>query len=397
MNLEFTDEQRLIRDSAREFLSQACPPAAVRAARRDPRGCSAELWRAMADLGWMGLVVPECHGGSGASFMDLVVLLEEMGRVCLPGPFFSTTVVGARCLLAIAGDRQQAELLPRLAGGELVLAMALQEQGGEFDPSAIQMPAEATPEGYRLSGTKLFVADAQAADLLLCVARTGAPGTVERRRGAAGLSLFLVPRRHAQLRLAPLPSLGGEQWFEVIFDDVELAGAAMVGETGAVWPALRQVMYEASVAKCAEMVGGAQRVVDLVVPYVREREQFDRPIGSFQAVQHHCVNMLMDLDRARWLTYKSASAIDQGDLRPEQAAKTKAWCNQAYRRIVRLGHQVMGGIGYCEEHEMPMYFRHARMAEVMFGDTDTHLETVAEGLFGPDAGARPPDSRFDRP
>jgi alkylation response protein AidB-like acyl-CoA dehydrogenase len=180
-----------------------------------------------------------------------------------------------------------------------------------------------------------------------------------------------------------MPSIGGAQFCEIGFTEVELDPAAAIGAPGAVLPGLRQALLIATVAKCAEMIGGAQRVLDTAVTYARDRVQFGRPIGSFQAIQHHCADMLMDLERARWLTYKAAAAIDRGDPDPVLVAKAKVCCNDSYRHIVRRGHQVMGGIGYCEEHEMPLYFRHARMAETAFGDSDGHLASLATQLLGP--------------
>ena len=379
MDLEFSDEQRLIRDSAREFLAQACPPASVRAARSDPRGCPRQLWRAMAQLGWMGLSVPEHYGGSGAGFMELAVLLEETGRVCLPGPFFSTVMLGVPCLLELGNARQKKAMLPRLARGDLVLGLALQEGGGEFDPSRITLPAQKIKNGFRLTGTKMFVADASAADYLICVARPGIQG-----QPGKDLALFLVARDAPGLHLAPLISIDGTQLHEVVFDGVDVPLDNVLSGRAGIWPQLKQILLKATIGKCAQMVGGAQHVLDIAVSYAKEREQFNRPIGSFQAIQHHCVNMLIDLERARWLTYKSAAAVVGNDLQSQQASMTKAWCNHAYRRIVQLGHQVMGGVGYCEDHELPLYFRNARMAETAFGDSDTHMEIIADALLGAD-------------
>lgn len=379
VHLQLTDEQTMLRHTAREFLAQACPPAARIAARSDPRECAESLWRGMAELGWMGLVIPEEYGGVGGSFMDLAVLLEEMGRVCLPGTYFSTAVLGALCLLELTGEGERTELLPQVARGALKLAVVLKEGGASLDAASGGLRVIPTAGGCVLRGEELFVADAAAADLLLCIAGEAA-GAHE------ACSLVIVPRGDPCVRLTPMPNIAGAQQYAVAIDDLPLQAEMPVGAGPHGHARVTQMLLEAAVAKCAEMVGGAQRVLDLAVAHAREREQFGRPIGSFQAVQHHCVNMLMDLECARWLTYKSASAIDRKALRPDQAAKTKAWCNQAYRRIVQLGHQVIGGVGYCEEHEMPLFFRHARVAEVMLGDCDTHLEVLAEGLLGRRAG-----------
>ncbi len=374
MHLQLDEEQTLIRQSARDFLTQAWTVTQARAARLDPRGCGDALWRQMAGLGWTRLLVPDCHGGAGGSFMDVVVLLEETGYACLPGPFFSTAVLGALCLRHAGAPAASAELLSALACGDLRLALALDTQRAGLTQANITVTATPLAGGTRLAGTVPFVADAAAADLLLCPARTGTADTIE---------LYRVPANAAGLRCTPMPSIGGAQFCEIGFTEVELAPAAAIGAPGAVLPGLRRALLMATVAKCAEMIGGAQRVLDTAVTYARDRVQFGRPIGSFQAIQHHCADMLMDLERARWLTYKAAAAIDRGGPDPVLVAKAKVCCNDSYRHIVRRGHQVMGGIGYCEEHEMPLYFRHARMAETAFGDSDGHLASLATQLLGP--------------
>lgn len=363
----------MLREAAREFLGQACTVALRRAARSDSQASLQPLWQEMARLGWMGFIIPERYGGAGASFVDLAVLLEEMGRVCLPGPYLSSAVLGTLCLLDLATEREHEELLPRVAVGALKLALVRREGACAFEPGAPGLRTVQSAHGRALQGTELLVADAAAADLLICIA-------VSAKRTPEECSLIVVPRGDLHVRLTSMPTIEGVRHYEVAIDCFPIEEEVSLGPAGP--QRLQQLFLKAAIAKCAEIVGAAQRVLDLAVTHAREREQFDRPIGSFQAVQHHCVNMLMDLECARWLTYKSAAAIDQGALRPEQAAKTKVWCNQAYRRIVQLGHQVLGGMGYCEEHEMPLFFRHARMAEVTLGDSDSHLEVVAESLLG---------------
>lgn len=367
MYLQLDEEQTLIRQSAREFLAQALSVPQLRAARLTPQGCGEALWRQMAELGWLRLVLPERYGGGGSSFMDLVVLVEETGYACLPGPFFSTAVLGALCLLHAADEAARSELLPLLGCGELKLAVLLDSQRADLAPA---VTATAAGGALRLDGRMPFVADAAAAQLLLCPARHG---------DAATLALFRLPPGAAGVQLTPMPGICGEQWSEVT-----LAGAAAGAPLGRdVAGGLQRALFEATVAKCAEMVGGAQRVLDTAVSYARERVQFGRPIGSFQAIQHHCADMLMDLECARWLTYKAAAAIARGAPDPALVAKAKVCCNENYRSIVRRGHQVMGGIGYCEEHEMPLYFRHARVAETSFGDSAEHLAALATKLLGP--------------
>jgi alkylation response protein AidB-like acyl-CoA dehydrogenase len=330
----------------------------------------------MAGLAWTGLIIPEQYGGSGAGFLSLVILLEEMGGVCLPGPFFSTVVLGGLCLMELADERHRAALLPRLVRGELRVTLAVQEGASEFDRAAFAFSARFDGDAYRLTGRKFLVPDAQAADYLVCVARADEPPSA-----ADAYNLLLVPRTQAGLQCTPLHTIAARSFCEVVCDDVRLGRDALLNSEPIPWIDLRRVLCKAAVAKSAEMIGGAQRAMDLALDHAKKRRQFGKVIGAFQAIQHHCVNMLMQVESARWLTYRCAGMIDRGEMDTAYAAMAKAWANQAYREVVRLGHQVMGGIGYIEEHEMPLYYRHARQNEAMLGDTDTLLDIIAAELI----------------
>lgn len=375
MDIKLSEEQQMIKDGARSFLEKKCPSSLVREIMREDKEITEELWREMAELGWMGLVIPEGYGGSGGSFFDLVILLEEMGRALVPGPFFSN-VLGACCLLETANVSQKRELLPKISKGEIILTLALEEPEMQSNLSSIATTAKRDMGVYRLNGTKLFVSYAQTADYIVCVVRSKDEAEAE-----IGLMLFIVDGNSKGISRYPLKTLGEEKLFETIFQNVEVSQENVLGRAGEAYPALKKILQRAAVGKCAEMVGAGQKILDMVVVHAKERVQFGRPIGSFQAIQHHCANMLIDLDACRWITYKTAWTIDKGDSCELQAAMTKAWCNEAFRRIVSLGHQVLGGIGYAEEHDMPLYFRKARMAEVAFGDTDYSLQIVAEKIF----------------
>ena len=372
MRIQFSNEQEMIRESARRFLSDACPASLVRAAYESPQVALGPLWKEMAKLGWTGLIVPEQYGGTEAGFQSLAILLEEMGRVCLPVPFFSTVVLGGLCLMELADERHKAELLPRLVQGDLLLTLALQEGASEFDRASMTFAARPDSGGIRVAGRKFLVPDAQSTDYLVCVA--GVEGSTD---DGGAYNLVLVPRSKPGVSCAPLHTITGNSFCEVICDDVRLNREAFLNSKPIPWTEIQRVLCKAAVAKSAEMIGGAQRAMDLALGYAKERRQFDKPIGAFQAIQHHCVNMLMQVESARWLTYRCVGMIDRGRLKTAYAAVAKAWSNQAYREVIRLAHQVMGGIGYCEDHEMPMYFRHARQCEAMLGDTDTLLDIIA--------------------
>jgi len=376
MDINFSEEQQMIRDSAKSFLSKNCPTSLVREMEVDEKGYTEKLWKGMAELGWMGLVSPEEYGGTGMGFLDLIVLVEEMGKVLLPGPFFSSAILGGFSFVEAGNDLQKKEFLPKIAKGELIFTLAINEAESAYDPSSIEVSAVADGDDYIITGTKLFVPDAHVADYILCAARTSKSSDLE-----GGLTFFIVNGKAPGISIRLLKNIARGKQFEMVFNDVKVPKKNILGELDEGYSPMRKVLQKAAVAKCAEMVGGGQWVLDTVVAYAKEREQFGKPIGAFQAIQHHCSNILVDLETCRWVTYKTAWMIDEGMPYDMQVSIAKAWCNQAYRRILVLGHQVMGGIGYMEEHDLPLYFRRARETEVAFGDKDYHQRIVADQLF----------------
>ena len=376
MDINFTEEQEIMRRSAADFLVSRCPKSLVREMVQDEKGYTDELWRGMADLGWMGLALPQEYGGAGGSFTDLVVLLEEMGRACLPGPFFSTVVLGGFSLLEAGNEQQKQELLPKIAKGEIVVTLAFSESETDYDPSSIAVTAKADGDSYIIDGTKLFVPDAHVADYILCAART--------KTGAGpedGITLFIVDSKTPGISCTLLKTIAGDKQCAVVFDKVMLPKENVLGEMHQGYRYVKKVLQKAAVAKCAEMAGGAHYVLDMSVSYAKERVQFNKPVGAFQAIQHHCADMLADADCCTWVTYKTAWMIDQGIPYDRQAAIAKAWCSDAYRRVVALGHQVIAGVGYILDHDMPLYFGHARIAEVAYGDADYHRKAVADEMY----------------
>ena len=373
MDLEFDEEQSIMRKAVRAFLNKECLSDLVRAMRDDERGFPEELWASMAELGWMGVIIPEEYGGSEGSFMDLAIILEAMGEVCTPGPFFSTVVLGAQALLLSGSEVQKQSLLPRIAAGEIVLALAQIEPGNRYGTSNIKTWASKGTESYRISGTKLFVENAHIADYILCVARTQ-KGTDQDQ----GLTLFLVDGASPGIKCTPLKTLGYDKQCEVVFDDVSVSKENVLGEVGRAAEVLKVLEQRAAVAKCAEMIGAIEKVLEMVVAYAQEREQFGHLIGSFQAVQHHCANMAIDVDSSRFITYQAAWRISKGLPATKEAAMAKAWTGDASNRVTRLGHQVHGAISFCEEHDMHLYYRKVKAASIAFGDSEYHLERLAQ-------------------
>lgn len=375
MDLALSERQEMLKTTARELLDKECPRSYVREMEADEKGYSPQLWKKIAGLGWLGLPFPEEYGGSDGSFLDLAVLLEEMGRACLPGPFFSTVVLSGLLLLDGANRAQKAELLPKIASGDLIVTLALTEPSNTYEPSGVALKASPEGPGFVLSGTKLFVSDAHIADYIICVARTKDTATK-----GNGITLFLVDSGSAGLSTTLLNTIGGDKQSEVIFDKVKVSRDSIIGELDKGWPVIERTIERAAVGKCAEMVGGGQQVIEMVVSHAKERQQFGHPIGSFQAIQFHCASMLTDVDISRYLTCEAAWKIAEGLPHSMEVAYAKAGVGDAYHRVVALGHQVIGGVGYKEDHDMHLYFNRAKAAELLFGRADFYREKIAQEL-----------------
>lgn len=375
MDFRLTPEQQMLQDSARDFLADHCSSDFVRQMEQDRLGFTPELWGGMAELGWMGLLIPEEYGGIGWGLTELVVMAEEMGRACLPGPFLSTTL-GALALARSGSEAQKQEILPKVVSGEAVLTLAYLEAGcAVYDPLFQAATARKQDGAWLLEGGKLFVPDAEASHwILLCARTSGSP------RDQEGISLFLAPRSARGLELRPLKTIAGDKQFEVSLKDVALPPDALVGEAGQGWPLLEQLLMTGALAKCGEMVGGAAKVLEITADYAKERVQFGSPIGRFQAVQHHCANMLMDLESSRFITRKAAWSMGQERPNPMLVAAAKAWVSEAYRRVVSLGHQIGAATAYIVEHDMTLFSRRAKAAELAFGDAAYHYGQVAQRL-----------------
>jgi len=374
MNFGFNEEQELLRSTARKFFENECSSTVVRGLMEGREGMTPELWKKIAEQGWIGLIYPEEHGGMGLGFVDLVVLLEEMGRAVMPGPFFSTVLLGGLAILEAGSAAQKKEWLPRLATGEARATLAWMEPSAALGPQGIALQATPSGKGYRLSGTKLFVPDAHTADAVVVAARTG--GT-----GESGVSLFLLPTRTPGLEVKLLPTMDQTRKLcEVTLSDVAaLSADALLGEAGAGWKPLGRVLDRATVALCAEMCGGAQKVLDMTVEYAKIRQAFGRPIGSYQGVKHRAADMLVDVENSKSITYYAAWAMDEGAVEgPLAVSMAKAYVSDAYRRVSAAGIQLHGGIGFTWEHDLHLYFKRAQGSDFTFGDATYHRERVAQ-------------------
>ncbi|MCX5992609.1 MAG: acyl-CoA/acyl-ACP dehydrogenase, partial [Chloroflexi bacterium] len=365
-------EQEMLKKSAREFLSKECPKKLVREMDESDTGLSKELWKKMAELGWMALPFPEKYGGNGGSLLDLTVLLDEMGYNIVPGPFFSTVVLAGFTLLVAGSEKQKEYYLGKICSGDMIMTLALTGIEGTYSPAALDMEAKASGGYYILNGAKMFVPDANVADFILVVARTEKSSKPE-----DGVSIFIVDAKSAGLKVTQLITLGRDKLCEVAFKDVKVPADNLVGKLNGAWPVVQSILRKATVSKCAEMVGGAQASLDMAVSYAKERVQFNRPIGAFQAIQHYCANMVTDVDGSRFITYKAAWTESEGLPAEMEVSMAKAWTSEAFKRVAVLAHQIFGAIGFTMDHDMHLYFRRAKAAEIAYGDADLHRENVA--------------------
>jgi alkylation response protein AidB-like acyl-CoA dehydrogenase len=378
MDVQFTEEQSLLRETAASFLADRCPIELVRAVMESKDGPSAavdELWNAAASMGWTGLIIGEEHGGAGLGAVELAVLLEETGRVLMPAPLLST-VIGAYAI-AIAGDEaQQARYLPAIATGKLRASLAQLEDGiGRWGPGGISLAAERTAKGLELTGTKLFAIDAGLAGLLIVPVRTFGSG-------ADGITLLVVEASTPGMTVEPTAYTDSTRKLATVsFDAAVVPKDAVLGEIGEGWPLLERVLDFAKVAVSAEMCGGAARVLELSVDYAKTREQFGRPIGSFQAIQHKCADMLVLLESARSSAYYAAWALANDE--PEahvSACMAKAYCSDAFTRVAGEGIQIHGGMGFTWEADLHLYYKRAKASALAFGDPVYNRELVARAV-----------------
>jgi alkylation response protein AidB-like acyl-CoA dehydrogenase len=370
----FSEEQEMLRQSARGLLEKECPSTLVRRLMEEERGYEPELWKKIAELGWLGLVIPEAYGGSALGYVDLVLVLEEMGRVVLPSPFIWTVMV-AEAINRAGSEAQKKALLPKIAAGELIATIAWMEPSGLWGPDGITAAARQNGSDFVIDGAKLFVNDGHIAGCMLVAARTGG-------RLADGVTLFAIESKRAGVSVTALTTMDQTRKLsEVKFAGVKATSADVVGEVGNGWKTLAAIIDRGKVMLAAEMMGGAQKVLDMTVEYAKVRTQFGRPIGSFQAVQHKCANMMIDVESAKSAVYYAAWAVSNDVAEaPLAAALAKAAASDAFRRVSADGIQVHGGIGFTWEHDMHLYFKRAKSSEFTFGDATYNRELVAQGI-----------------
>jgi alkylation response protein AidB-like acyl-CoA dehydrogenase len=369
MNFAFSEEQDELRRAVRRFLDDKSPMTEVRRLMETTEGYDPAVWQQMgSQLGLQGLAVPEEYGGSGFGYVELIVVLEEMGASLLCAPYFSTVALAANCLLSTTDESAKKDLLPGISSGETIATLAFTEDSGRWDLEGITLEARGSGGEWKLHGHKMFVLDGHTASLVLVAARTG-----------AGVSIFAVDGGAAGLTRTPLATM--DQTRKQARLEFDGTPARLVGEEGSGGPVLSRTLDLAAVALAAEQVGGAQRCLDMSVDYAKTRIQFGRPIGSFQAIKHKCADMLLEVESAKSAAYYAgwAAAEDSEEL-PVVASLAKSYCSEAYFHAAAENIQIHGGIGFTWEHDAHLYFKRAKSSELLLGDPTYHRELLAQRI-----------------
>jgi alkylation response protein AidB-like acyl-CoA dehydrogenase len=372
MDLGLSEEQELLKNAARDFLEKECPETLVREMEEDEKGYSPDLWKKMAEQGWQGLLIPDQYGGAGFGYLDLIILIEEFGRALVPGPFISTVVGGTLPLLEAGSDEQKSQYLPQIASGNAIWTLAYTEPSARFDADGVSLEIKDDGNDVVLNGTKLFVRDANVADFMTVVGRRAAT------KGEDGIEMVIVDAKASGITTTMLKTIAADKQAEVKFENVRVPKANIIPGG---WAAFRKIQRKATVIECAYLVGLAQMDFEISVQYAKDRIQFGRPIGSFQAIQHKAADMVTDVDGARFIMYRAAWSVDQDEEDADiNVHMAKAWCSEATRRVVAHGQQIHGGIGFTKDYKIQLYFRRQKAAELAWGDADYHRELVAEEL-----------------
>jgi alkylation response protein AidB-like acyl-CoA dehydrogenase len=372
MDFDFTQEQVMLRNLTREFLSRESTPRAVRTLMEDERGFSDTTWQQMAEMGLMGLAIDAGYGGQGLGMIEMALVLEEMGRSAYPGPYFATAVLAANAITASGVPNQLARYLPDFASGRTRATLAFLEDAVAWTSDAVKLRAQPHGDGYVLSGTKRFVPFAHVADLVLVAARTS--------DGADGTTVFAVDANAAGLRQTLNVEMDHtSKTSTLVFENVHVGADAVIGEVDRGWEVLGPTLQRAAVGAAAEMLGAARRCMDMSVEYAKVRQQFGQPIGTFQAIKHACAEMLLEVENSHAATYYAAWALDAGS--PDAAlavSAAKAYVGDAARKVCGSSIQVHGGIGFTWEYDLHLYVKRAKHLEPLYGDADFHREQALE-------------------
>jgi alkylation response protein AidB-like acyl-CoA dehydrogenase len=364
MDLDFTEEQDMLRELVRGVGTAYAPSDVVRDLEDDTTGYPAELWKQLAELDLIGLLLPTEYGGSGMTALEGAILYEELGRCLAPTPHFVSAVMSAGVLLRAGTDEQRASLLPRIASGEIVMTTAWLEPHHGFGPEGVQLRATQSGEDFVLDGVKRHVPFSRAADGLVVLARTD-----------AGVDLFTVDTSTEGITTDQQLTIAADAQFEVTFDGVRVSGASRVGAPGTGWATWHDTMLEGIVLLAAQAVGGARFALEMTVQYAKDRQQFDKPLGAFQSIAHYLADASTTVEGAEILVHEAAWARANGRSNALLAPMAKLFACQTFRDVTAMGHQVHGGMGFTVECDMQMYFRRAKQLQISWWD-DRYLEEL---------------------
>ncbi len=370
MDLEFNKEQQMFRKSVAEFLGKECTFDHVKELEDSEEGYSSKIWKKMAKLGWMELYFPEEYGGLEDSFLNLVIIMEEMGKKAFPSPFFSSIIQCGLMLMEGGTDKQKKDLLPKLAAGKCLIALAQCEEDASYNDTGINMSAQLTGDSCVLSGIKMFVLDANIADYLIVAAK----------EADAGITLFLVDTKTSGITCKKMKTIGKDNNCVVEFNDVKVPKENTIGKPGEGWKILEITAQKAVVAKCAEMMGGCAQSIEMTVTYAKQREQYGTVIGGYQIIQHYMADMKTAYDTCLYYLYKTAWMIDMNMDTTQQSSTLKAQINENYKFITEKAIQIHGGIGTTREFDIGLFYRRAKASEYVLGDTDFHHNKIAQSL-----------------
>jgi alkylation response protein AidB-like acyl-CoA dehydrogenase len=374
LDFGFSEEQEMLRDAAKRFLADNCSTKFVRQMMAHETAHDKEFWQKLVGQGWPGLLVPEQYGGTNGTFLDMTVVVEEMGKALIPGPFFAAALMGAPAFIEGGSDAIKKEFLPKIAEGKFIATLALAEAAGRFDARGVEFKATKKGAGYSLNGEKFFVPDAHVADAILVAARTS--GAAEN-----GITLFCVPASEKGITVTQLKTVDmTRRMCHIKFENVQADTVLGAPDDG--WKVIRRVLDTATAGLSTEMVGTAQKALDIAVDYAKTRVQFGKPIGSFQAIKHKCVDMMVAVENSRSLTYYACWTVDERV--PEAATAVpmaKAYASDMAKNVTSEAIQVHGGIGFTWEHDMHLYHRRALAGEANLGNAPVHRETVARSLL----------------
>lgn len=384
MEFSFTEEQKMIRDTAQAFLAEVSSSNAIRSAMDTEQGFDPQIWqRICEEMYWQAIHIPEEYGGMGLGYVDLVVMLEQMGRYLLCSPFFSTVCLASNALIVAGTDEQKQQYLTQICEGSLTATLAYTSKNGQWDATAVQGIVTAQGDDYVLNGTYRYVLDGHTAQLLIVAARS------EGSEGEQGISLFAIDSDTPGVKRTWLPTMDQtRKQAEIVFDNVRVSSSQLMGEENNAWSQLNKVLQLAAIAIAAEQVGGSQQVLDLTVEYTKERVQFGRPIAGFQAVKHQAADMMLRTEVARSAVYYAACVAEEAlsggllaDELGEAASVAKSYCSEGYFKNAGDALQLHGGVGFTWEYDVHLYFKRAKSSELFLGDAAYHREHVATLLL----------------